>query len=187
MILRPVWNGPKSNILHPLSSSVSFKSMHFRFIHTFPIYLCMSSLHSPLPSCTPHPITVIHHPSIIRHASSPWVAMATTSGPISLQPCSYWKEGSGSLRLSGGCGNWLGVSNHPTHTHAHTNSNTYAQIMQQNAQTFFFLFRTECYGQNSDLSANRFKFLWFGQTYWNSDCVKKRKWDFCVWIKTIQC
>lgn len=64
--------------------------------------------------------------------------MATTSGPISLQPCSYWKEGSGSLRLSGGCGNWLGVSNHPTHTHAHTNSNTYAQIMQQNAQTFFF-------------------------------------------------
>ncbi|KAK2881346.1 hypothetical protein Q8A67_018614 [Cirrhinus molitorella] len=29
--------------------------------------------------------------------------MATTSGPSSLQPSSYWKEGSGSLRLSGGC------------------------------------------------------------------------------------
>ncbi len=56
--------------------------------------------------------------------------MATTSGPSS-----YWKESSGSLRLSGGCGNWLGVSNHPpppppppplpkhTHTHTHTHTN----------------------------------------------------------------
>jgi len=43
------------------------------------------------------------------------------------------------------------------HTHTHINSNPYARIMQWNAD-IFFLFRTECYCQNSDLGANGFKF-----------------------------
>ncbi len=116
--------------------------------------------------------------------------MATTSGPSFLQPCSYWKESSGSLRLSGGCGNWLGVSNHsphlPKHTHTHTctythNSNTYAQIMQQNTHIFdlelnvmdriLILVQT---GLNF-CGLVKVKLAWRGQAYWNSNYVWKRK------------
>ncbi len=64
----------------------------------------------------------------------------------------------------------------PKHTHTHTHTNN-AEEHTDN------LFRTECYGQNSDFSANRFTFCglvkvklaWKRQAYWNSNCVWKRK------------
>lgn len=125
--------------------------MHFRFIHTFPIYLCMSSLHSPPPppTHTPHPITVIHHPSPASSAMQaapklPWQPL----GLSSLQPHSYWKKSSGSsLRLSGGCGNWLGVSNHPHPRSEHTQTRTSFRDTKNNPK---YILRNNFYGQYCD-------------------------------------
>lgn len=73
---------------------------------------------TPSHYCNPSPQ---HHPP----CKQPLSCHGNPVGPRLSQPCSHWKEGSGSLSLSAGCGNWLGVSNHPpptfqnTHTHTH--------------------------------------------------------------------
>lgn len=117
------WNRPNSQILYPLSIRCPLSPcISDLFIHFQYIYAWVLSTHNPPTPHTPHPITVIHHPSPASSAMQaapklPWQPL----GLSSLQPLSYWKKSSGSsLRLSGGCGNWLGVSNHPpleVHTH----------------------------------------------------------------------